>query len=366
MAEASGRLLGKRLRLPCDGSAHLGARQDVHERKPERGAVKEPLGEIERQLALQRVGQGPLEGGAGQDLRDDPLGPLALDAPTDPSASNSALASASITTRSITRCSTRDRAIASGSAPARTPSTTCSASGAASDILGHHLESAARVDAGASAGLGEPLRSTSERCSDRGAPDDPCGREHEPARGDPDPTGPHSQPDDDVASVRHARLPSRFVLAPGRGVVPFGVARRCVVAGATIPLGLGCSGCTGPTGRRGPWLAWRVLRVGFLAGFSSEARRRSSAATRPSSGSIARSLPAKSWRRASTPPRTSVTIRRGVPTSHRSDSSPLSASRAMTSSSWVRFFVAVCVVSSSSSAVFFVADVLFVAAMRRR
>ena len=120
--------------------------------------------------------------------------------------------------------------------------------------LRDHLESTARVDTGASAGLGEPLRSTSERCSDRGAPDDPCGREHESARGGPNPAGPHSQPDDDVASVRHARLPSRFVRARGQGVVLFGVARCCVVAGATIVLGrlgLGCSGCTGPTGRPG-------------------------------------------------------------------------------------------------------------------
>ena len=34
-------------------------------------------------------------------------------------------------------------------------------------VLGHHLEPAACIDACDSAGLGEPLRSTSERCSDR-------------------------------------------------------------------------------------------------------------------------------------------------------------------------------------------------------
>ena len=48
VADASGRLLGKRLRLPFDGSAYLGARQNIRERKPERGGVKDSLGEVER------------------------------------------------------------------------------------------------------------------------------------------------------------------------------------------------------------------------------------------------------------------------------------------------------------------------------
>ena len=43
------------------------------------GLLNESVGEVERELALQRVGQGPLEGRAGHDLRDDPLGPLGLD-----------------------------------------------------------------------------------------------------------------------------------------------------------------------------------------------------------------------------------------------------------------------------------------------
>ena len=34
-------------------------------------------------------------------------------------------------------------------------------------VLGHHLEPAARIDACDPTGLGQPLRSTSERCSDR-------------------------------------------------------------------------------------------------------------------------------------------------------------------------------------------------------
>ena len=78
VADATGRLLGKRLRLPLDRSAQLGARQDIREREPECGVVKDSLGEVERQLALQRVGQRALESGTGQDLRDDSLGPLAL------------------------------------------------------------------------------------------------------------------------------------------------------------------------------------------------------------------------------------------------------------------------------------------------
>ena len=166
VAETGGRLLGQRLRLPREGGAHLGAREDVRERELERGAAHESLGEFDRQLALQRVGQGPLEGRAGQDLRDDPLGPLALARRHDlrfefgarQRLDHHSLDDAMLDERPgdcLRQCAGEDAV------------DDLLGLGRREHLLGHPLESAARIDAGAAAGLGQTLRLTSERRSDR-------------------------------------------------------------------------------------------------------------------------------------------------------------------------------------------------------
>ena len=104
-----------------------------------------------------------------------------------------------------------------------------------------------------------------------------------------------------------------------------------------------------PARVRAPLLALRALggvarldavRAAAFLGCSSESRRLSIAPTRRSSGSIARSFFATSWSRSLTPSLVSTTMRRGRPTSRRRASSPLSASREMTSWSWVLLFLA--------------------------
>ena len=72
-----------------------------------------------------------------------------------------------------------------------------------------------------------------------------------------------------------------------------------------------------------------------FVGCSSESRRLSIASTRPSSGSIARSLVATCWSCSPTRSIVPTTMRRGTATSRRKASSPASASREMASLSWV-------------------------------
>ncbi len=166
MADASGRLLGKRLRLPLDGSAHLGARQNIRERKLEGGVVEDSLGEVERQLALQRLGQRPLESRTGEDLSDDSLGPLAL-------TRRQTLSFELGTLQRLDHHSLDHTMLDEGpgdrlrQCAGEDPVDDLLGFGRREHLLGHDLEPAARIDACDSAGLGQPLRSTSERCSDR-------------------------------------------------------------------------------------------------------------------------------------------------------------------------------------------------------
>ena len=124
------------------------------------------IGEVERQPALQRIGQKPLQGGARQNLRHEPLRPLGLACrhwlPFELGArerlGHHSLDDPMLDERPRDRF--RER-------PRRTPSTTCSASGAREHLPGHGLEPAARSDLGASTGLGETLGATSKRSGER-------------------------------------------------------------------------------------------------------------------------------------------------------------------------------------------------------
>ena len=117
-------------------------------------------------MALERIGQRALESGAGQDLRDDPLGPLAL-------ARRQTLRFELGARQRLEHRSLDDTMLDEGPGDRLRQ---CACEDAVDDllgfgrrehVLGHHLEPAACIDAGDPAGLGEPLGSTSERCRDR-------------------------------------------------------------------------------------------------------------------------------------------------------------------------------------------------------
>ena len=136
------------------------------ERTPKRLAAHHSVREVERQPAFQRLAQKPLQGGARQNLRYDPLRPLSL---------------ACRRSLPIEICA-RERF---GHDPLddlvlyERPGN-CFRQRSGHDTVdhlprlrrckhlpGHGLETAAGVDLGAAAGLGETLGGTSKRCDER-------------------------------------------------------------------------------------------------------------------------------------------------------------------------------------------------------
>ena len=137
----------------------------MRQRERERRAAHDPVGEVERELALQRVGKDPLQRRALENLRDEPLRvglahghelPFELGArqrlDQDP------LDDAMLDER------TRDRF---GQRSGKDTVDHLLRLGRRQHAPGHASDSAARIDLGVSAGLGEPFGATPKRRGQR-------------------------------------------------------------------------------------------------------------------------------------------------------------------------------------------------------
>ena len=133
----------------------------MRQRARERRAAHHLVGEVERELALQRVGQDPLEGRALQNLRDEPLRVVGL--------AHGHELSFELSPRQRFDDDPLDDPMLDERTGDRFGQRSCEDTvdhllrlGRREHVLGHALEPAARIDLGVSAGLGETFGATSK------------------------------------------------------------------------------------------------------------------------------------------------------------------------------------------------------------